>query len=78
MGVVVRGLRRRRGFLAMRPGKDGGMKWCGDQPCAKDMPLGSNRIHEGWLKNRLGEEWCYLSHLPTGQGFKESRNWLFG
>ena len=29
------------------------MKWCGDQPWAKDMPLGSSRIHEGWLKNRL-------------------------
>ena len=25
----------------------------GDQPWAKDMPLGSDRIHEGWLKNRL-------------------------
>ena len=29
------------------------MKWCGDQPWAKDMPLGGDRINEGWLKNRL-------------------------
>ena len=49
---VLKGLRR-NGFLAMRPGRDGIMKWCGEEPWAKDMPLGSDRIHEGWLKNRL-------------------------
>ena len=34
---VLKGLRR-NGFLAMRPGRDGIMKWCGEEPWAKDMP----------------------------------------
>ena len=62
---VLAGLRR-NGFLAMRPGEDGRMKWCGEEAWAKDKPLGSTRIHEGWLKNRI-------IHVKNGK--IEEPNW---
>ena len=48
---VLAGLRR-NGFLALRPDKHGRMKTCDHEDWAADKPLGSNRVHEKWLRNR--------------------------
>ena len=62
---VVGGLRR-NGFLAMRPDEKGKMRKCGDEPWAKDKPLGCKRIHETWLANRF---------LHEKDGVIEAPNW---
>ena len=61
---VVGGLRR-NGFLAMRPDEKGKMRKCGDEPWAKDKPLGCKRIHETWLANRFLHEKDAVIEAPS-------------
>eukprot|EP00438_Fugacium_kawagutii_P003448 Skav229316 [mRNA] locus=scaffold2616:95961:99953:+ [translate_table: standard] len=49
---VLAGLRR-NGFLVMRPDQQGKMVHQIDQPWCQDKPIGSSRISQTWLKNRL-------------------------
>ena len=39
--------------MVFGPDEQGHLKPCGDQPWAKDKPLGCKRVHEVWLRNRL-------------------------
>eukprot|EP00438_Fugacium_kawagutii_P015848 Skav209332 [mRNA] locus=scaffold241:476:7318:+ [translate_table: standard] len=49
---VLAGLRR-NGFLVMRPDQQGKMVHQVDQPWCEDKPIGSSRISQTWMKNRL-------------------------
>ncbi|CAK9008654.1 Uncharacterized protein SCF082_LOCUS9965, partial [Durusdinium trenchii] len=51
---VIAGLRR-NGMLVMRPQKDGSLKYQDEhkEEWCKGMPIGSSRISQDWLKNRM-------------------------